>query len=460
MPFEVRSFDDVLEFLVAAASGRFPNSNTARHGDFNKRLRVVALGLADTSYNLRQAQLDVMPDTASGNFIDRHGAIWGVTRKAAVGGSGGTAYRVFGDVGATVPVNEPLTHLPSGLGFETTSGGVIPAAGFLDVDLAATSTGVKTNLEADQELNFDSTPVNLEQAGRILKDLTGGKDRESDADYQARILDRIGAPELGGARSDYEKWLLEAADYVATGYVYPNRDGKGRADLVGLKAGRGTTRLLDAGERTTVFNYIDPLRPVTAIIRILETLAEPTDVEVRVRPESSTAYVFDWDDSSPPTVLAYTPATRTLQFAAARPTSMAIGDRLTIDDSPNSDGAEFTIEALSGADSVVITEDLGYTPTVASPVYSGGPLVSAVRANILDLIDNLGPSNPDTSGYGPWEGNLRVPVLFEVVQTTPGVLDSDVIDPAATVEATDSLFPANETVGLITPQQILVRRWH
>ena len=458
MPFEVRNYEQSLEVLVAAASGRFPGSNLSRFSDFNKRLRVVALGLADASYNLRQAQLDVMPDTAQGSFLLRHGAIYGVPIKGATGSAGDSAYRVFGDVGATVPNNEPMTHASSGLAFETRSGGVIAASGFLDVDIAATSTGVATNLEADQELQFDTTPINLEQAGRILIDLANGTDVEGDPQYQARILDQIAEPELGGSRSDYNKWILGAAAYVATAYAYPNRNGAGTVDLAALKAGRGTARLLDVGERTDVYNAVEALRPITSTLRQLEVIAEVTDVEVRLRPESGTAYIFDWDDSIPPTVLTYVGGTRTLTLGAARPASMAVGDRITIDD-PLSDGSEYTIEQLVATDAVILAEDIGYAPTATSPVYSGGPLVSAARDRILALFDALGPSNPDASSYGPWEGNLRLSNLFETTQTTAGVLDSDIVSPVATVEASDPAYPFNDSVGLLIPGKIIVRRW-
>ncbi len=459
MPFAVRNFDGVLEVLVAAAGGRFPNANLSRFSDFNKRLRVVALGLADASYNLRQAQLDVMPDTAEGEFLVRHGNVWGVAQKGAVGSAGDSVLRVTGVAASVVPVFEPLTHTPSQLLFETRSGGVIPAAGFLDVDIAALSTGIGTNLEQDQELTFDTPPAGIDAAARVLFDLEGGLDIESDPDYQARILDRIGEPELGGSRADFEKWVLEAADFVATAYVYPTRNGLGTVDLVGLKTGRGTARLLSLGERTTIFNAVELLRPVGATIRVLEVLAELTDVEFTIIPETGTAFVFDWDDVTPPVILTYVDGTRVLTFDAARPASMQVGDRLTLDD-PLSDGSESVIEQLDGTDAVILVEALGFAPTPTNVVYSGGPLVEPVRLNILALFDALGPANPDASAYGPWEGNLRVSNLFEAVQTTPGVLDSVVLDPLVTVEAADPAFPANTTVGLLIPQKILVRRFH
>ncbi len=458
MPFDLPTFEELRDLLIASFGGRIPTGNDNKRGDIYKRLSVVALGILDNHFHIQQVGLDVMPDTAEGDQLRRHMTIYGLTPKGASGASGDSAYRVFGDVAAVVPVNEALTHLPSGLQFETRSGGVIPAGGFLDVDIAADpSVGELTNLEVGQELTFDATPLDLEAAGRIVIELTNGQDDELDDDARDRLLNRIGQPAAGGNRNDWEQFALEAAAFVDTAFVYPNRNGLGAVDVSALKAGTGAARLLDAGERATVLAHIDTVRPVSAVARVLEVLEEETDVEILVEPESDPAFAFDWADAVPPTVLLWTPATRLLQFNAARPIDMAVGHRLVID-TAGSSGAPQVIEALSGADSVILRDDLATAPVLNDPVYAGGPLTATVRDNIIALFDELGTANPDSVKYGPWEGNLRISTLFERVQTTDGVLDSQILDPVANVEAADLAFPDNETIGLLTPGKILVRR--
>ncbi|HEU02902.1 hypothetical protein LCGC14_0605610 [marine sediment metagenome] len=460
MPFDLPTFEELRDLLIASFGGRIPEGNTNKRGDIHKRLSVVALGILDNHFHIQQVGLDVLPDTAEGDQLRRHATIYGVTPKGASGSAGDTALRVFGDVGAAMPVNEPLTHLPSGLFFKTRSGGVIPAGGFLDVDVAADpSVGELTNLEVGQELTFDVVPLNLEATSRIVVELTNGQDDERDDDLRDRLLNRIGQPAAGGNRNDWEQFALEAAAFVDSAFVYPNRNGFGAVDVAALKAGTGAARLLDAGERATVLAHIDSVRPVSAIARVLEVFEEETDVEILVDPESDPAFGFDWNDLVAPTVLLWTPATRTLQFNAARPVSMAAGHRLVID-TAGSSGAVQVIEALSGADSVILRDDLSTAPVLNDPVYAGGPLTDPVRDNVIALFDELGTANPDAIKYGPWEGNLRLSTLFERVQTTDGVLDSQILDPVANVEASDTVFPDNDTIGLLTPGKILVRTDH
>ncbi len=457
MPFTIPAFDELRAILIAGMSGRFPAANLNKGSDLYKRLSAVALGILDNHYHTRQVGLDVMPDTAANDFLDRHASIWNTPRRGAVGASATLALRVFGTPASAVPTLEPMTHAASGLLFETQSADTIPAGGSIDVNFGALSTGLQTNLEVDQEVQFDVTPAGLQKDARVVIALTNGIDAESDGDLRDRILNRIGEPAAGGNRNDFENFVLEALDSIATAYVYPNRNGPGTVDLVGLKAGSGSIRALSGGENATVLTAVDLVRPVTATARLLTVTSAATDVEVTVIPESDPVHAFDWIDSTPPIILTYVSATRILTFDAARPASMAVGHRLSVDD-PLSDGVESVIEALSGTDAVVLVKDLGYAPTPTNVVYSGGPLVQPARLAVIALFDALGPANPDADPYGPWEGNLRLSNLFEAVQTIPGVLDSTIIDPAANVAANDPAFPINTTIELLVPGKTLIRK--
>lgn len=460
--FPIPSFEEGRQLLIAAFSGRFPNKNVNKGSGLYKRLSVAALGIADLHYHLRQILLDIMPDTSTGTMLRRWLKIWGVPEKGATGAAKSSALRVFGAVASPVPAGEAMTHVASGLVFETRSAGVIPAAGFLDVDVAAISTGAKTNLEVGEELQFQAAPAGLKANARIVVELENGKDIETEPDMLDRLLNRIGQPKAGGNKNDFEQWTIEAANFVATAYVYPNRNGKGSVDVVGLKTGTGSARLLSASERLEIFDYIDPKRFVTATPRSIEVTTSDTDVEIVISPKkrqrtSDPTYAFDWNDAAVPVLAAYTSATRLVELSAARPVDMEAGDRVVFAD-PLLGGEQWVIESLSGTDDFVITEDAG--AIAAGNVYSGGPLTDAIRAAGQKLIDDLGPANPDAHRYGEWEANLRHSNLFGTVQTQTGVLDSQIILPAAALlEASDPTWPLNTTVELLVARSIIVRSY-
>src|SRR5262249_43439177 len=118
--------------------------------------------------------------------------------------------------------------------------------------------------------------------------------------------------------------------------------------------------------------------------------ANLANVEITVTPDGSPQYAFDWDDSTPPLVLAWTPATRTLQFTAARPPTMQAGHRLCLKGVASSqDGAPIVIETLVGTDSLILqtvpknTAGTDATPAATDVVYAGGPLTDVIRDAIV-----------------------------------------------------------------------------
>ena len=456
MPFEIPSFDELRQFLIASFAGRFPNKNVNRYSGLYKRLSVVALGILDNHYHIRQVGLDVMPDTAEDDQLDRHADIWGVPRKGAVGAARSGALRVFGTFGETVPNLEPMIHVPSGLLFETRNTAVVGLSGYVDVDVASTNTGEVTNLEVGEELQFQTVPTGLEANARIVVELEGGLDQESDPDLRDRLLKRIGQSNAGGNRSDYEDWVLESAGFVASAYVYPNRNGQGSVDLAALKSGTGSARLLSLSERQEVFDYVDALRPVTATIRVLEVTTGNADVEVAVLAESDPIYSFDWSDETPPVVQSYISGTRTVTvLGGVLPVDMAVGDRVVFADT-SLGGRQWVIESIPAAGQFTLTEDPGSIS--GGNIYSGGPLVDPVRDAIQAAFDELGTANPDGNPYGDWNGNVRHSNLFEIAQTTTGVLDSSIVLPASSpLEANDPPFPANTSVEVLVASSIIVR---
>lgn len=458
MPFDVPTLSEMIELTRAALRGRIPTADVSQFSATAKRLYTTALVGADLHEHLRQVQRDLMPDTAEGAMLARHGKLKGKAKKAAVGAATDVALRVFGDAAATVSSLEELLHVGSGLRFQTTSGGVINADGYLDVDVAAIDTGAVTNLTVGEELQFVSTPTGLEQTATIVIDLEGGQDVEQDGPYRQRILDAWADPARGGDRTDWRVWALEALDAIATGYAYPHRNGRGTVDVAALKTGSGASRLLTAPERALLDAAIALVAPINAQPRTLEVTSLAVDVEALLLPLSGGAWDFDWNDSTPLTVASWDAATLTLTFETARPVDMQIGDRLTVSKASGGDGKEMKIVALSGTDAVVVEELPAVAPANPDKVYAGGPLVSLARAATLSLFDALGPANPNGK-YGPWDGTLRTAVLFETIQELDGVLDSSLSSPAANVEADDPGWPNNTTIELLIPGQLLFRRW-
>lgn len=456
------TLDELHQLLVDLAGALLPGLDVSRASFPGLFAKVIAAAATDNHAAIAAARKDLLLTTAEGVALDAWGELLGKARRGATGARKADALRLVNTTGAGVAytAGAELTH-SSGLRFQLNESGTVPASSSKDVDVAAIDTGTATRLAAGEELQLSTPIAGLEELAVLVLDLdTDGNDAELDGPYKTRLLAHLQTPPRGGAAIDYEYWALESAADIASAYCYPNRAGLGTVDVAALHAGSGSERLLDAGDRAALLAYIDARRPVGATVRVLEVLEQSTSCEVLVRETGEEAYAWDWDDSTPPSVLSWNSGTRTLTFTVDRPASMAAGHRLVVAKAALTGKAEIlTIESLSGTAAVVLEEAPTVAPVAADTVYAAGSLSVAVRAAIVALIDGLGPANPTADPYGTWDGSLRPAALYGVANDQAGVRDVSVVTPAAVVDATDPPVPDDATIYLLTPGRILVRRY-
>lgn len=452
-PYDIGSVDDLTELEVASFKNLLPDKNVGRNSDNWKRLRSNSGAVADLHAHILTVVNDIMPDKAGEATIERLGKIYGVPRKAASPASGEDAGKVKGANGSSWDTSDSLRST-SGLRFRPAASGTLGVSGAALVGVISLDVGPATRLKAGDVLTWEATPPGLENEVELQTDLsTGGEDKESLGAYRTRILDRIAQPAMGGNANDWEEWVVESASYIATGYIWPNRNGKGSVDVAGLRAGTGSARLLDASEQAILLAYVNTKRPVSARARVLDVLAEPLNVEVTVSPESDPQYAKDWTPSVQMVVSTWTAGTRTLVFTTDRPASMAVGHRIVV---AGTSGEPLEIESLSSTNAVVLKDALGQTPVATANVYPGGPLTKPTRDAIIAFINSLGPRLGDF-GQGNWESTYRTSRAFEIVQTVAGVLDSTQVTPTVNTEPTAESFPNDEVVSLLVPGNIIVR---
>lgn len=507
MAYKVPSLDDLLAFAVALFKGLLPDRNVgSRFAPAFKVLKVIAGTVTDVHANVDTAFKDVMPDTALKDALDRQLAIYapGGTkkRKAATPSRKAAAGRVRGTLAATTLVGDQLVHRASGLLFQVNSNATIPAALFIDVDILAVSTGSATRLKKGEVLEYLSAPSGIQNKIELQKDLDeDGFDFEQDGAARNRLLAALAAPSSGGNQSDFVGWATAQVG-ISQAFAYANRAGIGTVDVAALHAGTGTARILNAGEVASLLAVLQTLAPAQlaangGALRVLTVVGGNTDaanlanVEITIKPNGLPQFAFDWDDTTPPVVLAWTLATRTLQFTGgARPATMQAGHRILLKGVASSqDGAPLVIEALSGADAVILQTAPTNNPAATDIVYAGGPLTDVVRTAIVAhlngdvlyaaatgplpgavaaatatsvaqlqvLATGIGTANPGGI-YGDWIGALLRSNLAKIAMYTRGVINQTVITPAVDQEAVDYAFPNDAQIGLLTPGFVLVRR--
>lgn len=492
MAFSIPSLSDTRAFLVAVGHSLFPDRNYGNPRTYHgRRAGFLAAAVTQLHFQTRSEFDELMPDTAGDDGpIDRWGFIKSVARKEATPARKSAAARVLGTPGTSVPFGRELIHPSSGLRFAIATATTVAGSGLIDADIVAIDTGAQTRLSAGEVLRFSSTPAGLQTNVTLQKNLDqDGFDREGFGAYRGRVLDAFGKPQSGGNSSDYRAWGLEVIGIMAA-YSYPNRAGIGTIDIVGLKAGSGTSRVMSGGELVDYVAHVktkapEPLSSQTGPLRGLTVVADPQSVEIAITPNGEASFAFDWS-GGPLTVSTWTSGTRTLQFTAARPPSIKAGHRIVLSPVASAqDGIEYKIEALSSTDSVVLEVVPPVAPVHLDLAYSGGPLTTPIRnaivahingetvyagkrglpspASSLDsvvglevLAEGVGPANPGGI-YGTWSGGLLRSVLGKIAIYKAGVRNYAIVTPAADYEAIDYAFPLDAQIGLVTPRSVLIR---
>lgn len=517
MPFKIPSMDETRDFIVALGKSLFPFANLgSRRSWHGRKATYLAGAVTQLHAHADSAQRDAHPLTAGdGAPIAAWGDAEGVARKGATPAHKAAAGRVRGTGGTVVPAGLELRHEASGLIFEIQNSATIPGApgvdGFVDCDIIASqdagSVGAVTRLSAGETLNMLSAPGGLQSVVVLQLDLDqDGFDQEGFGSYRGRVLAAMGQPSSGGNQADFVKWALASLNTIAAAFDYPNRAGRGTTDVAVFYSGSGASRAVSAPDRATVLAYIQTQAPFqvagpnlggVAPLRVLTTIPDPQNVEILIQTDGQSAFAFDWDDSSHPTVLAWQPGgiTNKLQFSAPLPTTLRAGQRLVlVGVATAQDGREYTIDSIAGSDSVILVETPPVAPAATDKIYSGGPVVTPIRdaivahldgqivyagrgltplpaataesqgvsiVNLDILAEGIGPANPGgkyNNPVGPsWSGGIIRAALFSIAKYQQGVRNVTINTPASDYEALDDPFPIDGQIHYVTPGAVVIR---
>lgn len=255
---------DMIRGSLPGADATIPNSVLRVLSDSQGALCHLTLQYVDW------LSLQLLPDTAEAEWLDRHANIWlvnadGTTgRKLATLATGTGNFTGF--AGTVIPLATQLISGTSQFGYETTAEITLasdnePTA----APIRALDPGSGPNLLTGTFLTM-VTPIDGVDEGVIVGDppLQGGTDEETDDELRARVLARIRQPPMGGDQKDYQQWALAvpgvtrawAAQEMGIGTVTI------RFMMDDLRASLGG--FPTAYDVQQVSAYLETVRPVTA----------------------------------------------------------------------------------------------------------------------------------------------------------------------------------------------------
>jgi uncharacterized phage protein gp47/JayE len=202
MPWETPSLRDVRRLSRDYVAAYLPGADASVGNSVMRVLLDDNGGLAHLNLRYLDWQaLQLLPDTAETEFLDRHGQIWLGGRKAATFAAGYAT--ATGIVGTILPKSTRLQG-GNGVPYETLAQITI-GAGPTQINIRALTPGIGGNLDAGSKLGFTTAIPGVDGTATVLS-ITGGVNQEDDDSLRDRVLFRIRRPPMGGSADDYVRW--------------------------------------------------------------------------------------------------------------------------------------------------------------------------------------------------------------------------------------------------------------
>ena len=249
--------------------------------DLSARLYALAAqvyGLyVQADWVVRQA----FPQTAEGEFLDRHAQLRGLERKPAMAAEGTVRFTAGEALDSARSIPEGTVCMTAGLvRFATTEEAAL-AAGELtaDVPVRALTPGEAGNVSAGAIVSMAVAPIGISQCTNP-QPCAGGADEEKDADLRERVLESFKRLPNGANSAFYQQGAL-SFDQVAAATVIPRPRGIGSVDVVpATLAGPPSQELLAELE-----DYFEQRREIAVDVQVRAPEQVTVNIVVQVEPE-------------------------------------------------------------------------------------------------------------------------------------------------------------------------------
>jgi len=296
MPWATPTLRDVRTLVRDSIRAFLPGSDATPQ---NSVLRVLSDAQGALTHLTLQyidwLALQLLPDTAEEEWLDRHGQIWlvnsdGTTgRKLATLASGTCAFTALATGNGVIPMFSQLTGANNIL-YETIEEIAVLANETSSGLVRAVDPGTIGNQVVGAALSFITPPVNI-SAIAFVETMQGGIDQETTEELRSRVLERIRKPPMGGDKDDYEEWAL-AVPGVTRAWCSPLEMGIGTItvrfmmDDVNADNGGFPTGF----DIQAVTAYLNTVRPVTVEdFWVVAPIPQPIDVFIsHLNPDTDT----------------------------------------------------------------------------------------------------------------------------------------------------------------------------
>ena len=253
----------------------------AGDGDMAVRLYAAAAQIYALYVQADWVARQCFPQTALGEYLDKHAQLRGLERRAAVAAVGVLRFSVASASDTDLPISAGTVCMTAAqVRFETLEAAVLPAGDTsVDVRAQALEPGAAGNAAAGTVRAMAVAPVGISQVTNPAA-FTGGVDEEDDEALRERVLDTFRRMPNGANAAFYEQEALSFPEVAAASVVARPR-GTGTVDVViATAAGLPDSELLEAVEA-----HLESRREIAVDLQVKAPTAKQMDVTVQVAAE-------------------------------------------------------------------------------------------------------------------------------------------------------------------------------
>ena len=280
-----KTIDTIYSEMLAVfgeASGYLPSSSC----DLAARLYAAAAQI-QSLYLQAQWLLDQsFPQTAAGEYLDRHAQLRGISRNVATCATGKLRFGVSTAVNGDLAVKSGTVCMTKdGVRFATTDDAVLKAGAlYVDVPAMALEPGRKGNAGISTVTIMAAIPVGI-KACTNPEAFSGGEDEENDEGLRRRLLDSYRRLPNGANAAYYEQTAMSFPG-VASAVAVRHPRGVGSVDLyIATDAGIPDTALL-----SEINEYLQEKREISVDLWVMTPTIKPVTVQVAIQPASGYSF--------------------------------------------------------------------------------------------------------------------------------------------------------------------------
>lgn len=247
--------------------------------DLSARLYAVAAQVYALYIQADWVARQAFPQTAQGEYLDRHAQLRSLERKGAVAARGVVRFTAGEAAEEDRVIPQGTVCMTVGLvRFETTQEGVISAGSLTaDVPVRALVEGAAGNVGAGTITSMAVAPVGVRSCTNP-QPCSGGEEAEDDETLRLRVLDTFKRLPNGANAAFYEQSAL-SFDGVAAASVVPRPRGTGSVDVVvSTPSGLPEEELL-----SQLTEYFQARREIAVDVQVRAPATVPVNVAIRVK---------------------------------------------------------------------------------------------------------------------------------------------------------------------------------